>query len=166
MAAQFEAPDELFDEALELPVKGRVYRVPSPSAEDGLRVQRMAGVAAQVAAGAEPSESDTKVFSDDDERDLYAMCLGPAYDDMVADGVDWAWIKHAGLTAMMWITADLETAQHYWAAAGDPSQAAPNREARRAGRASSGTATSTRRRGSTSGTKAPARSAKKAAAKA
>lgn len=159
MAARFDALTELFDDALELPVPGRggkvqEYRIPSPPAEDGLRVQNITTLAARLMAGGEAI--DTKVLDDDEERDLFQLSLGPVYDDLLKDGVDWAWIKHVGMTAVFWITSGLETAEAYWKAAGDPSQLAPNRETRRKKAKKSGSAAAgkTRARGSTSGTSA------------
>nr|WP_282795204.1 hypothetical protein [Streptomyces sp. CC224B] len=154
MMATFEALDELFDDSLTLPIKGKTYRIPSPSGEDGLRVQRITTTAARLIAGGEAL--DAEQLDDAEERDLLEMCLGPVYEQLLADGVDWAWIRHAGLTAMFWIIADVEQAQAYWRAAGDPSRRAPNRETRRATakatKGGSGAAKSTPRRGSTSGT--------------
>lgn len=153
MAAAFEALDELFDEALELPIKGKTYRIPSPSAEDGLKVQRITTLAARLMDGGEAV--DTELLDDDEEADLIELCLGPVHAELVANGVDWAWLRHAGLTAMFWITAGTEAAQRYWSSAGDPSRLAPNREERRTQaktKSGSAAATSTKRRGSTSGT--------------
>ncbi|MDT0306131.1 hypothetical protein RM780_04030 [Streptomyces sp. DSM 44917] len=151
--AQFGALDELFDEALDLPVKGRVYHIPSPPAEDGLRVQRITTLAARLLDGGEAV--DTTLLDDAEELDLLRLCLGPVYDEMLADGVEWVWLRHAGLTAMFWIINGLAAAEDYWKAARDPSRLAPNRAARRTAKKSgSAAAKSTRSRGSTSGTSA------------
>lgn len=154
MATRFEALEELADDALELPLKGRdgavrTYRIPSPSAMDGLKIQRITTLAAKLVNGGEAI--DTTILDDSEELDLIRLCLGPADDELQADGVDWAWRRHAGLTAMFWITSSQETAEKYWAAAGDPSRLAPNREARRK-QSGSASASKTRSRGSTSGT--------------
>ncbi|MEU6342224.1 hypothetical protein ABZ883_14930 [Streptomyces sp. NPDC046977] len=154
MAARFDALDELFDDSLELPVGGKTYRIPSPSAEDGLKVQKIANLAVRLMAGGEVSE-DTELLDDDGELDLIKLCLGPVYDELTADGVSWAWVRHLGMTSMLWITQGIDTARNYWKAGGDPSQMAPNREARRAAKKSgSAAASKTRSRGSTSGTSA------------
>jgi hypothetical protein len=163
MATRFQALEELADDALELPLKGRdgavrVYRIPSPSALDGLKIQRITTLAAKLVNGGEAI--DTTVLDDAEELDLIKLCLGPADEELLQDGVDWAWRRHAGLTAMFWITSGQETAEKYWAAAGDPSQLAPNREARRK-QSGSAAASKTRSRGSTSGTSAPRASAKR-----
>lgn len=159
MATTFAALDELFDDALELPLKGRdgkdrKYRIPSPSALDGLKIQEITNLATKLMAGGDGV--DVTLLEDDEELDLITMCLGPADAELQADGVDWAWRRHAGLTAMFWITSGKDTAEKYWAAAGDPNRLAPNREARRkaAKKTGSATASKTLRRGSTSGTSA------------
>lgn len=157
MATRFEALEELFDDALELPVKGRdgmvrTYRIPSPSAMDGLKIQHIATLAAKLYQGGEAI--DTTVLDDDEELDLVKLCLGPTDDELMADGVDWAWRRHVGLTAMFWVTSGQEIAEKYWKAAGDPSRMAPNREARRAQKNGSAAASKTRSRGTSNGTSA------------
>lgn len=158
MATRFEALDELLDDSLELPVKGRdgktrTYRIPSPSAEDGLRIQRIAALATRLMDGGEAP--DTQLLDDQEELDLIRDALGTADDEMQADGVDWAWRRHAGMTAVLWIVQGADTAGQYWRAAGDPTRIAPpNRAARRATAKKSGSAAvnGTPRRASTSGT--------------
>ncbi|MBP8532353.1 hypothetical protein [Streptomyces sp. MK37H] len=150
MGARFEALDELFDDTLTLPIGDREYVIPSPSAEDGLRVQRITTLAARLQSGGEAV--DTTLLDDEEEIDLFQLCLGPVYDELLAE-VDWVQLRHAGLTAMFWIVSGVETAEKYWRSKGDPSLLAPNRETRRAQKKSgSGTASKTRSRGSTSGT--------------
>lgn len=150
MAARFEALDELFDDALELPILGITYRIPSPSATDGLKVQRITTLAARLVDGGEAV--DTTILDDEEEIDLFKLCLGPVYDELLPI-VDWSLLRHAGLTAMFWIVSGVQTAERYWKAAGDPSQLAPNRETRR-NKNGSAAAKSTPKRGSTSGTNA------------
>lgn len=156
MATKFEALDELFDDALELPVQGRdgtirTYRIPSPSGEDGLRIQRLTALAVRLIGGG--SEPDAEALDDAEEMDLFQSALGPALGEMQADGVDWAWLRHAGLTAVIWITQGPESAGTYWRAAGDPTRLAPpNRAARRAKSSGSAAASTTRKRVSGSST--------------
>jgi hypothetical protein len=159
MAGRFAALDELIDEFIELPVpvgegdnrKIRVYRIDTPSARDGLKIERLTNAAVQLVNGGE--DIDVEMLDDDEERELYEMLLGPNFRQMVDDGVQWAWLRHAALTCLMWISSGLDTAENFWKAAGDPERMAPNREARRSKqRASSAAAKSTPKRGSTSGT--------------
>jgi hypothetical protein len=160
--AKFEALDDLFDDALELPIPGRdgtkrTYRIPSPPAEDGLLVVKVTTLATKLMAGGTPT--DAEMLDDSEERDLIGMALGPAAAEMSEDGVDWAWTRHAGLTAVLWIARGIEDAEAYWRAAGDPTKLAapPNREARRAAAKTSGSAkaSGTKRRASGSGTSGP-----------
>ncbi|MFP8960038.1 hypothetical protein ACLIYP_05615 [Streptomyces nanhaiensis] len=164
---QFEALDELLDETLTLPIpcadgERRPFTIPSPPAEDGLTIERFVEAMQKAAqTGARP---DMTFLDDSKERDLYRLALGPAYDEMVANGVRWEWLKHAALTAVMWINSGTSAAERYWKAAGGrPETEAPNRATRRAGtrKGSSPAATSTPKRGSRSGTSTPRATAPK-----
>jgi hypothetical protein len=147
--ATFEALGELLDETLTLPVAGRTYTIPAPSAEVGLRTQAIIQAAAKAAQG---GEADAELLDDVGERDLFAEVLGEVYERMIADGVSWPALKHCALTAMIWIASGVEQAEAYWRTGGDPSRAAPpNRAARRA-LARSGGANATKSQGSMSGT--------------
>ncbi|MFF4751830.1 hypothetical protein [Streptomyces sp. NPDC001270] len=142
----FQALGELLDETLSLPVNGKTYAVPPPSAATGLRVQAIMQAAAVAADG---GNVNNEALADAAERDMYRDVLGTAHAEMVADGVSWPMLKHCAVTAMVWIVQDKDRAELYWNSGGDPNRVAPNRAARRA---SSGMATSTRSRGSTSST--------------
>lgn len=161
MARRFEAVDELLDDALTLPVKGHTggvqdFRFPSPDAETGARIARTMDVATRVVSTGE-APADTAVLDDAAEVDLYLLALGDQYDPLHA-WCDWAWLKHTAMTVVFWVVADMETAENYWASGDNPEALAPsNRAERRAGASASGTAKSTPRRGSTSGTKAAPR---------
>lgn len=159
MAGRFEALDELLDEFIELPVpvgdgddrKIKTYRIDTPSARDGLMIERITNAAVQIANGGE--NINVEMLDDEEERELYQMLLGDTFGKMLDDGVKWAWMRHVSLTVLMWVSSGLDTAEKYWKAAGDPERLAPNREARRSKQqGSSAAAKSTRSRGSTSGT--------------
>ncbi|MFD9444943.1 hypothetical protein [Streptomyces sp. NPDC060001] len=153
MAGTFKVLEEFQDDALTLPVRlpdgtVREFRIPSPSAEVGLRVQQLMEQGARMADSGTPM--DAEILDDEAEMDLFKSALGSAYDEVMASGLDWSRVRHIAMTAVMWITVGLDMAEKYWAAEGDPSRVAPaNRSARRA---SSAAASSTKRRGSTSGT--------------
>ncbi|MGK3093782.1 hypothetical protein ACG93S_28760 [Streptomyces sp. WAC01490] len=168
MSGDFAALGDFLDDALELPVKGedgetRTYRITGPNARDGLRIERITTLAARLAAGGEAPTAP--VLDDAEELDLYRMCLGTTYEPLL-DEVSWAAFRHVALTAMMWITADRETAAAYWATGNAPGKALNRAERRSAPRASSakGAASTTRTQGSTSGTRAGSRKAKAKAA--
>ncbi|MFD7994551.1 DUF7426 family protein [Streptomyces mexicanus] len=142
----FEPLGELLDETLSLPVGGKTYTIPAPSAATGLRVQAIMQAAAVAADGGRVDEA---VLADAAERDMYRDVLGTAHAELIADGVSWPMLKHCAVTAMVWIVQDKAAAERYWASGGDPERLAPNRAARRA---SSAQASTTRSRGSGSST--------------
>lgn len=159
--AQFRDLDEFFDPSLRLPIKGKEYAVPPPDAEVGLLVQRLmnAGLAAE--SGQEVDQealndlAESVLTNDSDEKDLYKRLLGPVWDELFADKLDWPVIQHVGQTVLLWVAAGVDAAAKHWEA-GSGEAEAPNRKARRAAAAQ---ARSTRSRGSRSGTtrtKAPA----------
>lgn len=159
----FKTLEEFLGDSLDLPVRckdgqTRVFTIPSPSAEDGLKVEKVMSEGIRAANGQAPLNS--QVLDDAEELDLYRMALGGVYDD-VFKHLDWPRFRHIAMTAVMWITAGLDVAEQYWNSDGDPKAApGPNREARR----SSAVANGTRQPASTSGTKsrkgtAPARKA-------
>jgi hypothetical protein len=162
MAAQFEALGDFLDDWLELPVlckdgQTRPFRIPSPPAEDGLRVEEITKAAARLFLnGVSPDE---ELLDDDEEKDLYRLVLGSMHDEILAE-VSWTRFRHVALTTMVWIVQDRDAAARYWSAGGDPSRLAPNRAARRqpkSQRSASAAASTTRSRGSTSGTRAGSR---------
>ncbi|SDL73099.1 hypothetical protein SAMN05421874_12822 [Nonomuraea maritima] len=149
--ASFKDLDEFFDPTLPLPVGGKTYVIPPPSAEVGLLCQRLmqAGVAAHSgqAVDAEGLNQLAEVVLDDDqEKDLYQRILGPVWDQLIADKVAWPKILHVGQTALIWIAAGMEPAAKHWESGSAMGEAeAPTRTAASA-------ATSTRTRGSATGT--------------
>ncbi|WCN06070.1 DUF7426 family protein [Streptomyces sp. M92] len=166
MAAQFEALGDFLDDYLELPVltKGgqkRVYRIPSPTAEAGLRVEAITKAAAQLFLGG--AAPDEEMLNDDEEKDLFRLVLGPVHDEIAAD-LSWTRFRHVAMTTMVWVLNDRDTAARFWSSGGDPSLLAPNRAARRQQKSApsaSAAASGTRSRGSTSGTKAGSRQRRK-----
>jgi hypothetical protein len=138
---------------LDLPIDGKTYRVHDVDADTGVWVQKAVdlGIAAH-----QGKDVDGAVLDDDEERGAYERVLGDTYEEMRADGVEWGDLKHAAITAMIWIAFDQETAEKYWET-GDKGEAAapetpgPNRASRRA---SSAAVRKTRSRASTSTTRA------------
>ncbi|MFC7880492.1 hypothetical protein ACFUVV_01190 [Streptomyces sp. NPDC057376] len=162
MAAKFEALGDFLDDYLELPVsvgdgQTRVYRIPSPTAEAGLRVEAITKAAAALFLGG--AAPDEEMLNDDEERDLFRLVLGPVHDEIAAD-LSWTRFRHVAMTTMVWVLNDRDTAAKFWSSGGDPSLLAPNRAARRQQKSApsaSAAASGTRSRGSTSGTKAGSR---------
>lgn len=109
----FDDLGELLSPTLDLPVGGRTYRVPSPPAETGLRLQAIFAGAYFAVSGDKVRGGKTSL-DDDEEQDIYAASLGPVYAQMVEDGCTYEQIKHAGLTAFIWHTAGASAAEAYW----------------------------------------------------
>lgn len=154
-------------QTLDLPVNGKVYRVPECDAGTGLLVQKITNISmradqAKDGKGAEVTEPEVArlevLVGDDDEEGLYQRILSPeVWDEMLADGVTFQQIKHCSMTAMVWIVRDLETAEQVWEKGAESGEApAPNRQARRAANRS-GAATTTKKPASGSGTNSPAK---------
>lgn len=159
MGGKFEALGELLDEYIELPVpigdrkdgNVKTYHIDSPSGRDGLKIEQITQIAITLATGGE--DLNTEMMDDDEERSMFKLLLGDKYEEMLEDGVKWAWLRHAALTCLMWVSSGLTTAERYWASAGDPERMAPNRAARRSKQQGSSAAeTSTRGRASMNGT--------------
>jgi hypothetical protein len=155
----FEALDDFLDEGLDLPVRGkdgtvRIYHIADPSAEAGIKIERITSYAARLAAGGAAPQG--KILDDDEELDLYRLCLGETYERLRTD-VSWSMFKHVSLTVMFWVTTDRDTALQYWRTRQHPGKAPRNRQERRqASRDSSASATAngTPSPASTSGTRA------------
>lgn len=112
----FQELDEFFDDTLELPIRGKIYKIPSPDGETGLWCQRVFEVGARVESGQKvPASQSAKLqLNDNDERELYDRVLGPAKQEMLDDGLTWARISAAAQTAIIWIATDRTTAEKYW----------------------------------------------------
>ena len=155
----FEALDDFLSDGLDLPVRGkdgvvRAYHIADPSAEAGIKIERITSLAARLAAGGKAPEG--QVLNDEEELDLYKLCLGDSYDRLLAD-VKWSMFKHVALTVMFWITTDEDTARQYWATGEAPGKAGRNRAERRQmsrGSSAKGAANGTPSQASTSGTRA------------
>lgn len=112
----FRDLDQFYDDNLRLPIGGKVYVVPPVDARTGIALQRMLGTAIAASGGAEIKAEDLAVMEldDDGEKDMYQRCLGTAWDEMVADGVSWPRLRHAGITAFMWAAGNRELAETVW----------------------------------------------------
>lgn len=131
--------------------KGKAYRIESPDAETGLRLQALANLGFAVATDQDidPEDAARLQLDDGGERNLYAQVLGPTLDELVADGVSWVRIQRIGRYAFAHFALGPEAAVKVAEGGTSGEAPAPNRATRRA---SSGTARSTRSRGSTAGT--------------
>lgn len=143
----------LDDDALDIPVDGVTYHIPSPDAETGLWLQGLVNAGVSVANGVKLTDAAAARlhFDDAEERDLVDILLGPALEEMRAHGVSWVKIQRISQYALLYFTlgpdAADQAAQNGLLTGEAP---APNRAARR--QASRGGAATTRARASTAGT--------------
>lgn len=143
----------LADDGLEVPVDGKVYRIPSPDAETGLFLTGLANLGEKVATGGEVGAVDfARLQLDDEEESTFIrLVLGAALDELVADNVAWVKIQRLSRYAFFHFAIGPEAAERMLESGMLAGEApAPNRKARR--EASRAGATSTKRRGSTAGT--------------
>lgn len=134
------------DGDLILPIGGKRYAVPEPSAELGMRLEVLLNTANR------DSDRYRQVLSDQEERDLYEDLLGPAYDAMLADGVTYPRLKHAAVTAMFHFVISPEAAEAHWNSGAQQGKAAA-RSSRPATRRTTAAGSSTKPRASGSGTR-------------
>jgi hypothetical protein len=143
----FEDLTELV-EPLVLPIRGKMYRLPAVSFEDGLRLKSL------LDGAPDPDLTDA---------DVNRILLGDVRGQLEADGVPQEWIGRVLLVALADYKSGRFSAEVMWKTGGDPKeiqalteQVAPNRAARRkASKQSPSTvaADTTKRPASTSGTK-------------
>lgn len=117
---------DFYNPTLPLPIGGKTYEIQSPSAATGQAFQDIADL--MVAASEGKTLSETQLarlkLTDDEERDFYASLLGDTYAEMVADGLQWLWIKHASLTIFYWLTISEDYAERWWTSV-DPKALGP-----------------------------------------
>lgn len=128
-----------FDPALVLPIGDKEYRIPQPNAEAGLRIKQL--FAAKILSSATELEHIMELFGaewvpdiqqvpvlnpitgepvvDDDgnpvtEEQDHGMWSGGVWSEMVADGVSWEEMMHAGRTALMDIGMGRVVAEQHW----------------------------------------------------
>jgi hypothetical protein len=167
----------LDDDGLEVPVDGKVYRIPSPDAETGLYLTGLANLGEKVAtgggggpapppppphtAGGGPADLARLQLSDEDEPDFIRLVLGTALDELLADNVAWVKIQRLSRYAFFHFAIGPEAAERMLESGMLTGEApAPSRAARRAAASRAG-ATSTNPPGSTAGTTSLRKSARK-----
>lgn len=130
----FKELEEYVEPWLDLPIRGKVYRIPSADAETGIFCQRALELGAAALRGDDISESDLAGLrlDDEQERDFNRRLLGDAYDEMVSDGVPWEFIKHAAQTVFAWTVQDRSAAEKVWKSGGRPEARRPAPQDRKA----------------------------------
>lgn len=126
----------LDDDTFALPVGGKIYSIPDVDGETGLRLARQLDTAVAAAKGNKRKAlAALDDAPDDEQRDLFQVCLGPVLDELIADGVKWNKIRHIGITAYIYHASGIKAAQKYWVEgvrAGEAKTPAGNRASRRA----------------------------------
>lgn len=140
------------DGDLVLPIGGRKYRVPEPSVDAAVRMQVLLDAGRMTTAGQQLTDRQREVLSDEDELNTYPTILGPAYHQMVTDGVSFPRIKHAAITAMFHFMISPEVAEAHWNR-GVQAGKATSRSSRPATRRTTAAASTTKARASGSGTR-------------
>lgn len=140
--------------------RGKQYRVPSPDAKTGLRLNALADMTLKQSRGIELSDIDVKRLrlDDKDEREFLAQVLTEKLlDEMVDDGVKWEHLRRLAMYGFVYFGVSAEAADQ--AAANGlfsgKAQAPTNRAARRANQKS----TTSGSAGSKKTTRASSRSA-------
>jgi hypothetical protein len=88
-----------FDGDLWLPVRGKTYKIPEPTATE---VDRIRGFLFDAAAT--PAQ----------EIDEAVKILGPVYEQAIADGLGWAHVRHMGRTALYHYGVHEKVAAQFW----------------------------------------------------
>lgn len=118
--------DQIKQEPLALPIRGKTYVIPEVTADVGLKLAVLRDESFKAAAGEDVDETKLRDLDDDSEQDLYNQCLGTAYQEMVDDGVPYGALKLAGITAYIDFAMGREAAETVWATGGrDPKAETP-----------------------------------------
>lgn len=143
---------EVFDPSLRLPIRGKTYVVPAPSAAVGTRLMSLAVISAAAVIDEDAEKlQDALQLTDEQETDFIKLALGSAFDEMNDDGLPYAFIEHAGNTAWMHWCFGADAGTAYWESGGKATAAwtppAPTTST------STAEASTTKQRGSGTGTK-------------
>lgn len=94
--------NEIYKPRLRLPIGGKDYEIPEPSAEEGARLPDLVS-------------TNIGLLQMTDEALRYLT--PPVVEQMVRDGVKWTEIQHAGRTAMVFFGHSPEMGRLYWQSA-------------------------------------------------
>lgn len=139
---KFRDFNEVVDQLI-IPIGGIEYTLPLITAENAIKLME-----------ARESKGEIKILN----GDLYEWFLGPAYEQMKANAVPTEAILRAAMTGLARHDRDLATAEVFWEAGSDPKAQALYLQSRNPTAPTSSTSTAkastTKRRASTSTTKA------------
>jgi hypothetical protein len=119
----FEDLAAFISPGFDLPIRGRTYRVPAPNGRDGLYLQALMDGSESLVLTRAVGAANKTVLTDEQERTVYQLALGPAFQEMVDGGVEWPIIKHAGMTAWLRWTRGDEASERFWASLGGSGKA-------------------------------------------
>lgn len=135
----FQDLSEFFNPGISLPIRGKTYDIPEPSAPDGLRLMQL--VAANGLDGNTETREALKLLGaewvvEDEELPVFdpesghqltdaegepvtrtvkmGRWAGGVYDEMSADGLSMDEILHAGITALVKTAQGIEKAEEFW----------------------------------------------------
>ncbi|MFD0886768.1 hypothetical protein ACFQ08_19650 [Streptosporangium algeriense] len=120
---RFPELDASLGETLDLPLRlpsgqMKTYVVQPVDAESWTWLTaRFTGLSEKVATAKDDGE---EAVDDRGEAALYRRCLGPVYDELLADRAGWRQIRACGLTALAWHVHGEEAAQEVWERGGLP----------------------------------------------
>lgn len=93
--------------------RGKQYRVPSPDAKTGLRLNALADMTLKQSRGIELSDIDVKRLrlDDKDEREFLSQVLGAELlEEMVSDGVKWEHLRRLAMYGFVYFGVSAEAA--------------------------------------------------------
>lgn len=93
--------------------RGKQYRVPSPDAKTGLRLNALADMTLKQSRGLELSDVDVKRLrlDDKDEREFLAQVLTPELlEQMIDDGVRWEHLRRLAMYGFVYFGVSAEAA--------------------------------------------------------
>lgn len=113
-------------DTLTLPINDKTYVVEAVDADMGLLLTELSEAGAAAESGHKLSDAEIERLSDltkqvnmRGESGLRRV-LGPAYDEMRADGVPWNTIQLAAGTVVTWTVTDKRQAEVFWNSGGKP----------------------------------------------
>jgi len=122
----FEDLAAFISPGFDLPIRGRSYHVPAPNGRDGLYLQALMDGSESLILTRAVGAANKTVLTDEQERTVYQLALGSAFDEMLDGGVEWPIIKHAGVTAWLRWTRGDDASERYWASLADGQGKAPD----------------------------------------
>lgn len=109
--------EEFLDPFMDLPIRGKSYRVAAPDGVVGLRCQAIVEIALKAKAGEDVTAEEVASLKLDDgqEREFNRMLLGDVLDEMLTDDLPITYINRAAKTVFVWTVQDEDEAAKVWA---------------------------------------------------